>query len=127
MALSLDDTSEDGTTFRFFVDDKQFIWLWQERKDPKKPRVPNPEVIAVRVGDDIHKQLLLAEDPDVFFTEPHYDGYPAVLVRLPRIDRKRLRELVTEAWELRRSSSQAPRRRPPRAGRRGRPPPSRRA
>jgi hypothetical protein len=50
------------------------------------------------------KDMLLASDPDKFFTEPHYNGFPAVLVRLPAIGEDELRELITDAWR-----SQAPR------------------
>ena len=55
------------------------------------------------VGENGQGQLhvLIAEAPEVFFTEPHYDGYPAVLVRLPAIDPDEPRELVTDAWRLR--------------------------
>jgi hypothetical protein len=42
--------------------------------------------------------MLLAADPDKFFTEPHYNGFPAVLVRLPAIDTGELAELITDAW-----------------------------
>ena len=48
--------------------------------------------------------MLLASDPDKFFTEPHYNGFPAVLVRLPAIGEDELRELITDAWRI-----QAPR------------------
>ena len=44
------------------------------------------------------KEALIADDPDVYFTIPHFDGYPAVLVRLDRIDVAELEELVVEAW-----------------------------
>ena len=44
------------------------------------------------------KEALLGDDPDVFFTTPHFDGYPAVLVRLDRIEIAELEELVIEAW-----------------------------
>jgi hypothetical protein len=40
-------------------------------------------------------------DPEVFFTEPHYDGYPAILVRLPAIDLDLLGVVVTDAWRCR--------------------------
>ena len=80
---------------------KQFVWVCLERLEPKKARVPNPNVIAVRVADDLDKQVLLASDRSVFFTEPHYDGYPAVLVRLSKIDRARLKEVLTNAWRCR--------------------------
>ena len=55
----------------------------------------------MRVADDLDKQVLLASDRDVFFTEPHYQGYPAVLVRLPKIDRAHLKEVLTNAWRCR--------------------------
>jgi hypothetical protein len=44
------------------------------------------------------KEALLVDDPDVFFTIPHFDGYAAVLVRLERIDVAALDELILEAW-----------------------------
>jgi hypothetical protein len=83
---------------------KGFAWAWNERIEPKKPRVPNPEVLAVRVASLAEKEELLAADPEKFFTEPHYNGFPAVLVRLPSIDVGELTELITDAWRC-----QAPR------------------
>src|SRR5919106_550607 len=97
IALSLPGTAEDPDEFRFLVDGKMFVWLWPERVDPKRRRVPNPHVIVVRVASDIDKQVVLAMDRKAFFTEPHYDGYPAVLVRLPAIDRELLAHVVTES------------------------------
>lgn len=75
-----------------------FAWAWNERIEPKKPRVPNPDVLAVRVASLAEKEELLAADPEKFFTEPHYNGFPAVLVRLPVIDAGELAELITDAW-----------------------------
>jgi hypothetical protein len=46
----------------------------------------------------VAKEALIADDPDVFFTTPHFDGYPAVLVRLERIGLDDLEELTVEAW-----------------------------
>jgi len=40
------------------VEGKQFVWVWQERIEPKKTRVPNPDVIAVRVADDLDQGVL---------------------------------------------------------------------
>jgi hypothetical protein len=77
---------------------KGFLWVWQERIDPKKPRVPQPKVIAARVANQTEKAALLAADPDVFFTEPHYNGFPAVLVRLPAVSEPVLHQVVVEAW-----------------------------
>ncbi|HUI49288.1 MAG TPA: hypothetical protein VL119_11360, partial [Acidimicrobiia bacterium] len=74
------------------------VWVWLERLHPKKARVPNPEVVAIRVADQGEKQALLASGEEKFFTEPHYNGYPAILVRLAAIDADELDELITEAW-----------------------------
>lgn len=101
IALGFPETTEDSASFRFFVDGKQFVWAWNERVDPKRARVPNPEVIAVRVGNEIEKESLIDMNADVFFTEPHYDGYPAILVRLPAIDLDLLGVILGDAWRLR--------------------------
>ncbi|HSC12540.1 MAG TPA: hypothetical protein VLC97_16320, partial [Rhodanobacteraceae bacterium] len=66
--------------------------------DPRKPRVPCPRVLAVRVPNLDAKEILLMSDERKFFTEPHYDGFPAVLVRLEEIGRAELRELLMQAW-----------------------------
>jgi hypothetical protein len=76
IALSLPATSEDPKGFRFFVDGKQFVWSWLERPEPKRRRVPNPDVISGRVQDEIEKQSLLAVDPGVFFTNRTTMGTP---------------------------------------------------
>jgi hypothetical protein len=108
IALSLPETSEADDHFGFAVlnqgKPKGFVWAWNERVEPKKPRVPRPDVVAVRVASQADKEELLAADPAKFFTEPHYNGFPAVLVRLPAIDTGELEELVIDAWRC-----QAPR------------------
>jgi hypothetical protein len=58
-------------------------------------------VLAVRVASLAEKEEPLAADPEKFFTEPHYNGFPAVLVRLPAIDAGELAELITDAWRCR--------------------------
>ena len=102
IALTLPGTTEGTDRFAFSVENKGkpkgFVWVWLERKDPKKARTPCPTVLAVRVRDQAEKAALLAGDPDVFFTEPHYNGFPAVLVRLPRVSRPLLRKLIVDAW-----------------------------
>lgn len=102
IALALPEASEDVGHFAFAVTNKGkqkgFVWVWMERVAPKKPRRPNPGVVAIRVRDEEDKDRWLASDPDVFFTEPHYAGFPAVLVRLAEIDVERLRELIVEGW-----------------------------
>ena len=55
-------------------------------------------VLGAKTEDEAVKFALIAEDPAVFFTTPHFDGYPSVLVHLDRISRRRLAEVVAEAW-----------------------------
>ena len=102
IALSLPETVQDDDGFAFAVSNrgkrKGFAWVWQERIQPKKPRVPNPDVIALRVVDETEKQMLLTSDEEKFFTEPHYNGFPAILVRLSAIGVEELAELITDAW-----------------------------
>jgi hypothetical protein len=59
---------------------------------------PYGEVLMVRVGDVGEKEALLSSDPRTYFTVAHYDGYPAVLVRLALADGAEVRELLVEAW-----------------------------
>ena len=77
---------------------KGFVWVWQERVDPKKPRVPNLGVVAVRVANLGEKEAILASDTKKFFTEPHYNGFPAVLVRLDAVTVADLKILIGAAW-----------------------------
>ncbi|MGH7561108.1 MAG: MmcQ/YjbR family DNA-binding protein [Gemmatimonadales bacterium] len=102
IALSLPETEEEPNRFAFSVRNKGkrkgFVWVWLERVTPKKARVPQPRVIAVRVASLYDKDFLLGLDPEKFFTEPHYNGYPAVLVRLPAVTVRELRPLIVEAW-----------------------------
>jgi hypothetical protein len=102
IALSLPETVEATDGFAFSVrsgaKEKGFAWVWKERIDPKRARVPQPKVLAVRVANVAEKDELIAADPEKFFTEPHYNGFPAVLVRLAAIGVKELRELLTDAW-----------------------------
>ncbi len=102
IALSLPDTTEatDGFAFSVRAGDKHkgFAWVWMERVEEKKPRVPNAKVLAVRVANESEKLELIASDAKKFFTEPHYNGFPAVLVRLAAIRVPELRELLTDAW-----------------------------
>jgi hypothetical protein len=62
---------------------------------------PSGETLGVRVADEEAKQALLSGEPEIYFTTSHFDGYPAVLVRLERIRRQELAELLTEAWLVR--------------------------
>ena len=102
VALSLPETVEAPNHFAFSVRSKGklkgFVWVWMERVTPKEPRVPQPDVIAVRVASLADKDFLVALDPAKFFTEPHYNGFPAVLVRLPAVTARELKPILTEAW-----------------------------
>lgn len=104
MAQALPETrtgyNESGQ-FYAEVAGKGFAWTWMERVAPKRPRVPSLGVLAVRVRDLDEKEGLIASDGRTFFTEPHYNGFPAVLVRLAEVSPEELRGLLTEAWRLR--------------------------
>ncbi len=65
----------------------------------------NPDALVMRVTHLGEREALLQGDPETFFTTPHYDGYPAVLVHLDKIDPTELAELIEDAWRL-----QAPKR-----------------
>jgi hypothetical protein len=60
----------------------------------------DPDALVIRVADMGEREALLQGDPDVFFSTPHYDGWPYVLVRLERVDPVELGELVEDAWRL---------------------------
>lgn len=71
-----------------------------------KPRMfawirEDPEALVVWVASLEEKEALLTADPAKFFTTPHYDGHPVVLVRLGAVDREEAAELVTESWLVR--------------------------
>ena len=103
IALALPETSErpshGNTSWR--VRDKLFVW---ER--PLRPReietlggdAPGGPILGARVEHLGAKEALLADDPSVFFTTSHFNGYPAILVRLERLPVEGLEEVVTEAW-----------------------------
>lgn len=89
LALSLPDVEEDTSgRARFRVRGKAFAWIARERDGGG---------LAVRV-DREEKQLILDANPDVYFTSPHYNGYPAVQIRVEAIDREELRERLEDAW-----------------------------
>lgn len=100
--MSLPLVEEASNDFAFAVPNKGklkgFAWVWKERVVPKKPRVPNPAVLAVRVANLGQRDLMLSAEPVKFFTEPHYEGFPAVLVRLKEVSRADLKMLLAEGW-----------------------------
>ena len=102
IALSLPGATEGTTGFAFGVEvkgkQKGFAWVWNERVRPKAPKVPNPGVLAIRVANVGQRDAMISAEPDRFFTEPHYNGFPAVLVRLQAVRVRDLRVLLTEGW-----------------------------
>lgn len=83
------------------VKDKAFAWDRPLRKGDLAalgPNAPDGPVLAASVPDLGAKEALLADDPAVYFTTPHFDGYSAILVRLTEIAPDELTELLTEAW-----------------------------
>jgi hypothetical protein len=61
----------------------------------------DPDALVLRVSDMGEREALLQGQPEAFFTTPHYDGDPAVLVRLEEVDPTELAELIEEAWRIR--------------------------
>jgi hypothetical protein len=102
MPQTTKDVSDDGRP-SYRVHGKLFCCQRGRRPDAIDPQTGErlDDVLMFRVADLDVKELLLADDRGVFFTTPHFDGYPAVLMRIPdlaRIDRDELLELVAEAW-----------------------------
>jgi hypothetical protein len=59
---------------------------------------PDGPILAIRVADLHEKEAVLADDPDAFFTIPHFDGHAAVLVRLEKVTEAALREAIVDGW-----------------------------
>ncbi len=81
--------------------EKGFVWERPLRQSDLRAlgdAAPDGPILGARVDHLGAKEALLADDPAVYFTTPHFDGYPAVLVRLERIDLAELEELIAEAW-----------------------------
>jgi hypothetical protein len=90
------------------VADKGFVWERPLRKRDLTElgdAAPTGPVLGARVPDEGAKQALITAEPDVYFTTSHFNGFPAVLVRLEALDAESLTELAGEAW-----ACQAPRR-----------------
>jgi hypothetical protein len=103
LALALPETGE-GTTHgnrAWKVKDKAFVWERPLRASDLAALgadAPDGPILGARVEHLVAKDAMLADDPSVFFTTPHFDGYAAVLVRLERIAVEDLEEVITEAW-----------------------------
>ena len=104
IALSLPETEEVAGRFAFARSQQGQaeglrLGLDGARRAKEAPRA-EPKVIAVRIANLDDRELMIAVEPSKFFTEPHYEGFPAVLVRLPAVTARELGPLITEALAL---------------------------
>ncbi|MBF9069701.1 MmcQ/YjbR family DNA-binding protein [Streptacidiphilus fuscans] len=103
IALGLPGTSERPSRdhAHWWVGEKGFVWERPLRSTDLAAlgaAAPGGPILGVRVPDLGVKAALVEQGGDVYFTTPHFDGYPAVLVQLDHIDVQELTELITEAW-----------------------------
>jgi hypothetical protein len=103
IALGLPETGErlSREQRQWRVKDKLFVWERPLRRadlEALGADAPDGPILGARVEHLGAKEALLADDPAVFFTTPHFDGYPAILVRLDRIAVEDLDEVIVEAW-----------------------------
>jgi hypothetical protein len=102
MPQTTKEVSEDGRP-SYLVHGKRFCLQRTRRPDALDPATGErlDDVLMFRVADLDEKELLLSDGRGIYFTTRHFDGYPAVLVRIPdlaRLDRDELHDLVAEAW-----------------------------
>jgi hypothetical protein len=103
LALALPDVEEDSARGMpsWRVRGKLLAWERPLRRadfEALGDSAPDGPILGAHVPDEGVKFALCAEQPEVYFTTPHFNGYPAVLIRLGEIPRKELSELITEAW-----------------------------
>jgi hypothetical protein len=103
IALGLPETSERVSRERsqWRVRDKLFVWerpLRRKEVEALGASAPDGPILGARVEHLGAKEALLNDDPDIFFTTAHFDGYPAVLILLERISVAELDEVIVEAW-----------------------------
>ena len=73
-------------------------------------KAAEPDTLVVLIGFD-QRDAMIADDPETYYLKPHYVGYPSVLVRLPRIERDALKDLLHAAWRF--VDASAPKRKRP--------------
>jgi len=96
------EVSDEGRP-SYLVHGKMFCFHRSRRPDAVDPETGErmSDVLMFRVADLGVKELILSDARGIFFTTPHFNGYPAVLMRIPdlaRLDREELRDTVVEAW-----------------------------
>ena len=106
-----DDSTDE--TLAFACGERGFAWSFKQRDTPKGPRRPNLEVLAISCPL-AQKDVLLEAAPDIYFTDPHYNGYPAVLARLAVISEEELAERLRAAYDFQ-AARPARRKRKPKA------------
>ena len=102
MPQATKEVSDDGRP-SYHVHGRMFCFHRSRRPDAVDPDTGErmDDVLMFRVENLDVKELILADDRRLFFTTPHFNGYPAILMRIPdlkKIDRDELRDLVAEAW-----------------------------
>jgi hypothetical protein len=112
IALALPETSERPSRglCQWRVKDRLFVWERPLRRgeiEALGAKAPDGPIQGARVEHLVAKEALLADDPRVFFTTPHFDNYAAILVRLDRISARDLDEVIVEAWLARAPKSLA--------------------
>lgn len=83
------------------IADKLFVWERPLRKSDLAAlgdAAPDGPILGARVEHLGAKEALIQSEPEIFFTTPHFDGFPAVLIKLPEIGLEELEEVVIEAW-----------------------------
>ena len=103
IALALPETTEEQAwgNRHWKVRGKGFVWERPLRKSDLKvlgDAAPEGPILGARVEHLVAKEALVQDPSKVFFTIPHFDGYPAVLVLLDEIDLDGLDEVIVEAW-----------------------------
>ena len=103
IALRLPETTErvSRDLRQWVVRNKLFVWERPLRRadyEALGDAAPEGPILGARVEHLVAKEALLANDEAVFFTTPHFDGYPAILVRLEEISVEDLEEVIVEAW-----------------------------
>lgn len=101
VALSLPGVSQNGNAFEVEVKGKWkgICWIWLERIEPKKARVPNPKFWAIATCSLSAREALEQTEPELFIHDPHYNNFPAVIVELAKVPTNILRDMLIEAWK----------------------------
>ena len=103
LALALPETSERPThgNTAWWIKDRLFVWerpLRGPDREALGDAAPDGPILGARVEHLVAKEALLESQPEIFFTTPHFDGSPSVLIRLDEIGPDELEEVVVEAW-----------------------------